>query len=84
MATKREESPSKEALNACVSEICDSIQETMGKGEALGCDGSKPGTPPTRNLRQYREYTRSRDKYNKFNIRTTNNGVSKLSKYFSA
>ena len=45
---KEEELQSKEALNACVSEICNSLQETMVKREALGGECSVPGTPTMR------------------------------------
>ena len=36
------------ALNAHVTELCTSLQETMAQGETLGQEGSVTGTPPTR------------------------------------
>ena len=36
------------ALNAHVTELCTSLQETMAQGETSGQDSSVTGTPPTR------------------------------------
>ena len=36
------------ALNAHVTELCSSLQETMAQGETLGQESSVTGTPPTR------------------------------------
>ena len=36
------------ALNAHVTELCTSLQETMAQGEMSGQEGSVTGTPPTR------------------------------------
>ena len=37
-----------EATDACVTELCASLQETMAQGEASGQESSVTGTPPTR------------------------------------
>ena len=36
------------ALDACVTELCASLQETMAQGETSGQESSVAGTPPTR------------------------------------
>ena len=36
------------ALDACVTELCTSLQETMAQGETSGQESSVTGTPPTR------------------------------------
>ena len=36
------------ALDACVTELCASLQETMAQGETSGQESSVTGTPPTR------------------------------------
>ena len=35
------------ALDACVTELCTSLQETMAQRETLGQESSVTGTPPT-------------------------------------
>ena len=35
------------ALDACVTELCTSLQETMAQGETLGQESSVTRTPPT-------------------------------------
>ena len=35
------------ALDACVTELCTSLQKTMAQGEMLGQESSVTGTPPT-------------------------------------
>ena len=35
-------------LNASVTELCTSLQETMAQGETSGQESSVTGTPPTR------------------------------------